>query len=149
MIIIYEYGFKFFIIKGFWTIVFIFIEVLGLINLMFFISPKNSLWIVQQDTQHNGYRRWLILRWQSSGGCRFNPDCRWVTIQEYPVLANRIRTGDPRGFNKGHSLKFREGSQDWQTPEEGRRTYRPKYCENNNNNKDEDNSPKTFNDKNH
>ena len=33
-----------------------------------------------------------------------------------------------------------------QTPEEGRRTYRPKLCENNN--KDENNSPKTLNDKN-
>ena len=28
----------------------------------------------------------------------------------YPVMANRIRTGDPSGFNKGHSLKFRVGS---------------------------------------
>ena len=33
-----------------------------------------------------------------------------------------------------------------QTPEEGRRKYRPKRC--GNNNKDEDNSPKTLNDKN-
>ena len=24
-----------------------------------FISPKNSLWIVQQDTWHNGYRHWF------------------------------------------------------------------------------------------
>ena len=31
------------------------------------------------------------------------------------------------------------------TPEKGRRTYRPKRC--GNNNKDEDNSPKTLNDK--
>ena len=34
---------------------------------------------------------------------------------------------------------------DKKTPEEGRRTYRPKRC--GNNNKDEDNSPKTLNDK--
>ena len=34
-----------------------------------------------------------------------------------------------------------------QTLEEGRRIYQPKHCENNN--KDEDNSPKTLNDKNH
>ena len=53
-------------------------------------------------------------------------------------MANGIRTGDPRGFNKG------EGSRVRQTPE-GRRTYRPKRCENNN--KDEDNSPKNLNDK--
>ena len=62
-------------------------------------------------------------------------------------MANGIRTGDPRGFNKGRNSKFREGSRVRQTPEEGRRTYRPKCC--GNNNKDEDNSPKTLNDKNH
>ena len=61
-------------------------------------------------------------------------------------MANRIRTGDLHGFNKGRSLKFREGSRVQQTPEEGRRTYWPKHC--GNNNKDEDNSPKTLNDKN-
>ena len=62
-------------------------------------------------------------------------------------MANGIRTGDPRGFNKGRSSKFREGSRVRQTPEEWRRTYRPKRC--GNNNKDEDNSPKNFNDKNY
>ena len=61
-------------------------------------------------------------------------------------MANGIRTGDPRGFNKGCSLKFREGSRVRQTPEEGRRTYQPKRC--GNNNKDEYNSLKTLNDKN-
>ena len=61
-------------------------------------------------------------------------------------MANGIRTSDPRGFNKGRSSKFREGSLVRQTPEEGRRSYRPKRCENNN--KDEDNSPKKLNDKN-
>ena len=65
----------------------------------------------------------------------------------YPVIANEIRTGDPRGFNKGRSSKFRVSSRVRQTPEESRRTYRPKRCENNH--KDEDNSPKTLNDKNH
>ena len=48
--------------------------------------------------------------------------------------------------NKGRSLKFREGSWVRQTPEDDRRTYRPKRCENNN--EDEDNSPKNLNDKN-
>ena len=61
-------------------------------------------------------------------------------------MANWIRTGDPRGFNKGRSSKFREGCRVQQAPEEGRGTYRPKRC--GNNNKDEDNSPKTLNDKN-
>ena len=47
---------------------------------------------------------------------------------------------------KEHSLKLRESSHVRQTPEEGRRTYQPKRG---NNNKDEDNSLKTLNDKNH
>ena len=59
-------------------------------------------------------------------------------------MANRIRTGDPRGFNKGRSLKFGEGSQVRQTPKEGQRTYQPKRCGNNYKNED---SPKTLNDK--
>ena len=61
-------------------------------------------------------------------------------------MANGIRTGDPRGFNKGRSSKFREGSRVRQTHEEDRRTYRPKRY--GNNNKHEDNSPKTLNDNN-
>ena len=60
-------------------------------------------------------------------------------------MASGIRTGDPLGFNKGRSLKFRVGSQVRQTPEEGHRTYQLKHY--GNNNKDEDNSPKTLNDK--
>ena len=61
-------------------------------------------------------------------------------------MAKGIRTGNPRGFNKGRSSKFREGSRVRQTPEEGQRTYRPKHC--GNNNKDEDNSPENLTDKN-
>ncbi len=60
-------------------------------------------------------------------------------------MANGIRTCDPRGFNKGRSSKFRAGSRVQKTPEEGQRTYQPKCC---GNNKDEDNCPKTLNDKN-
>ena len=52
-------------------------------------------------------------------------------------MDNGIRTGDPRGFNKGDSSKFRVGSRVRKTPEEGRRIYRPKRC--GNNIKDEDN----------
>ena len=55
--------------------------------------------------------------------------------------------GDPCGFNKGRISKFHEGSRVRQTPEEGWRIYRPKRCRNNN--KDDDNSPKTLNDENH
>ena len=61
-------------------------------------------------------------------------------------MANGIRTGDPHGFNKGRSSKFREGFWVRQTPKEGQMTYRPKRC--GNNNKDEDNSLKTLNNKN-
>ena len=57
-------------------------------------------------------------------------------------MANGIRTGKPHGFNKGRSSKIWVGSWVQQTPEEGRRTYWPKRC--GNNNKDEDNSPKTL-----
>ena len=62
-------------------------------------------------------------------------------------MANGIRTGHPRGFNKGRSSKFREGSRVRQTPEKGWGTYRAKRC--GNDTKDEDNSLKTLNDKNH
>ena len=59
-------------------------------------------------------------------------------------MANGIRTGDPRGFNKGRYSKFREGSRIRQTSEESRKTYRRKRC----GNKDEDNNLKTLNDRN-
>ena len=62
-------------------------------------------------------------------------------------MAYGVRTGHLRRFNKGSSPKFRVGSRVRQTPEEGRKTYRPKHCENNH--KDEDNSPNTINDINH
>ena len=60
-------------------------------------------------------------------------------------MANGIRTGDPRGFNKGRSSKFREGFRVRQTPEDGQKTYRLKRC--GNNNKDEGKCPKTLNEK--
>ena len=50
-----------------------------------------------------------------------------------------MRTGDPRGFNKGRSLKFHE------VPEFDKHLKKA----GGNNNKDEDNSLKTLNDKNH
>ena len=86
-------------------------------------------------------------RRQSSGGCRFNPHYRRVTIQEYLTLVPGYGwRNQNRSFNKGRSSRFREVSWVRQTPKEGRRTYRPKRCRNNN--KYEDNSPKTLNDKN-
>ena len=62
-------------------------------------------------------------------------------------MATGIRAGDPHGFNKERSSKFWVGSRVQQTPEDSLTTYRPKRC--GNNNKDEDNSPKSLNDKNH
>ena len=62
-------------------------------------------------------------------------------------MSNGIRRGELHGFNKGRSSKFRVGSRVRLTPEEGRRMYQPKRC--GNNNEDEDNSPKTLNDKTH
>ena len=58
-------------------------------------------------------------------------------------MANGIKTGDPRGFNKGRSSKFRVGFRVRQTSEEGRRIYRLECC--GNNNKDEDISAKILN----
>ena len=63
-------------------------------------------------------------------------------------MVNGIRSSHPRRLNKGRGSKFRVGTRVRQeTPEEGRRTYRPKCCEYNN--IDEDNSTKTLTDKNH
>ena len=62
-------------------------------------------------------------------------------------MVNGIRASNLFGLNKRCGSKFHTGSWVWlETPEEGWKTYRPKRCEYNN--KDEDNSPKTLNDKN-
>ena len=63
-------------------------------------------------------------------------------------MVNGIRASDHRELNKGRGSMFRVGSRvREETPEECRRKHRPKRCEYNN--KDEDNSTKTLNDKNH
>ena len=64
--------------------------------------------------------------------------CTWLWLME-------SEQATPCGFNKRRSSKFRVGSRVLQIPEEGWRTYQPKRC--GNNNKDEDNSSKTLNDK--
>ena len=60
-------------------------------------------------------------------------------------MVSGMRTGYPRGLNKGLGSKFRDGSllQEGscvrqEIPEEGRRAHRPKRCTDNN--EDEDNS---------
>ena len=83
--------------------------------------------------------------------CSDSVSHNWVQVLSIPVLllacsqdwtCNFQMIVDPRGFNKGRNSKFCEGSWVRQTPEEGRRTYRPKRYRNNN--KDEDNSLKTL-----
>ena len=61
-------------------------------------------------------------------------------------MVNGIKTSNPHRLNKGRGSKFCVDSRVRQTPEEGRRKYRSKRCEYNN--KYEDNSPNTLNDKN-
>ena len=59
---------------------YIIVVILAISKNIKFIIPKNSLWIVQQDTWRNGYRHWFqeLLRRQLSEGCRFNPHYRRV-----------------------------------------------------------------------
>ena len=49
------------------------------------------------DIWRNGYRLWFpkILKRQSSGGCRFNLDCRRVTLQEYLTLVPESEQATP------------------------------------------------------
>ena len=63
-------------------------------------------------------------------------------------MVKGIRASDPRGLNKEYDSVFYVGSRVWQeTSNESRRTPRPKRFKYKT--KDEDNSPKTLNDKNH
>ena len=117
--------------------------------LMLIIIPVQKK---KKDTWRNGYRRWFpkLLRRHSSGGCRFNPHYRWVTIQKYLTLIPGYRQMEseqvtPMNSMKDVILSSVKVPRVRQTPEKGRRTYRPKRC---GNNKDDDNSPKTLNEKN-
>ena len=63
-------------------------------------------------------------------------------------MGNGIRIIYLGGLNKRFGSKFCLGSQvRYETPEEGRRRYRPKCCEYNS--EDEDNSPNILSDKNY
>ena len=63
-------------------------------------------------------------------------------------MVNKTRASDPRGLNKGRGSKFLIGSRvGYETFEEGRGRDRLKRCEYNY--KDEDNSSKIQNNKNH
>ena len=62
-------------------------------------------------------------------------------------MVDGIIASNPRGLNKGCGSMFRVGSRVQQeTPEEGRRTHRPKHYKYYT--KNEDNNSKTLNDKN-
>ena len=63
-----------------------------------------------------------------------------VQVLSIPVYYSPVVKIEPATFEVPWRSRVR------QTPEEGRRTYRPKRC--GNNNKDENNSPKNLNDKN-
>ena len=81
------------------------------------------------------FKSWVFLYCYSPAVRSEPATSRWLTESEQVTS---------HGFSKGHSLKFRESSRVRQTPEEGQRTY---WLKCGNNNKDEDNSPKTLNDK--
>ena len=79
------------------------------------------------------------------------PKTKLLYQMEFKIILNFISnrsiwlTNGTQTSTTTRSSNFREGSPIRQTPEEGRRTYQPKHC--GNNNKDEDNSLKTLNDK--
>ena len=109
-----------FIIKGFRTIVFIFIVISTMFRPICPPALFSGICRTREPTQNFELRPLL------------NPRGSHILI---PLAITRYKYS-----------KFR-GSRVRQTHEEGRRTYQPKRCENNN--KDEDNSPKTLDDKNH
>ena len=127
-----------FIIKDFRTIVFIFIVISTtfwpICPPAFFRCLSNS-----GEPSRNFKLRLLLNPWGS-------PVLIPLAITGYKYYGKRNQNRQPRGFNKGRSLKFHEDSRFRQTPKEGRRTYQPKRC--GNSNKNEVNSLKTLNDKN-
>ena len=109
-----------------------------------FIILKSSFWIVWQGHIVQWIRCFWRLQVQSQQHVRItrNTYDKWHL---YPVMVNRIGTVYPCGSNKGFSSRFCVDSWVWhETPEEGRRTYRPKRCEYNN--KDEVDGPNILND---
>ena len=134
-----KYNITFFFIKFFQTVVFIFIVISTTFRS---ICPPAFFRCLSNSGTFAELRTTSFI--ETTGVACSDSVCHnRVQVLSIPVLLLTCS-----GFNKGRSSKFREGSRVRQTPEEGRRTYRPKRCGNNNNNKDEDNSPKNLNDKN-
>ena len=146
----------FFIIQGFQMFVFIFIVIFPIFQPMcpsldiscqtweftWNFKPRpsfNPQWLLALILLTiTGYKCYVFLYCYSPA----------VRIKPAIVMVDGIRASDPCELNEGCDFEFHVGFWVWQeTPEEGRMTRWPKHCEYNN--KDEDNSRKTLNDKNH
>ena len=79
-------------------------------------------------------------------GLNFWGEAGFLLLSVFGLLYSSLVLFPQCGFNRGCGSKFHVGYWVQQTPEEGWRTYQPKHC--GNNDKDEDNSPKTLDDKN-
>ena len=120
-------------------------------------SKKSYIQVAVQSSQHTGIlntctRLWLTESEQATSVVSIQDVVRRpenisaetnISAGEH-IGRNVVEDNSPKNLNdknqQASSQKFRQ-----QTPEEGRRTYRPKRC--GNNNKDEDNSPKNLNNK--
>ena len=139
------YWLCFFIIKGFWTIVFIFIVISTTFRL------KCTLAFFRCLSKPESYTELRTMSFIEFAGLACSDSVNHNRVQALRIplllLACSQNWTSSVGCRKGCSSKFRVGSRVWQTPEEGRRTFQLKHC--GNNNKNEDNNPKTLNDKNH
>ena len=118
-------------------------------------QAKQYLSQVKPKIWHLNYERFIktgiSYLFQVAGLLRYGLSSDWMHISQNARYLNNCY--DRKQFALASTLEIRktiflfgEGSRVRQTSEEGRRTYRPKHC--GNNHKDEDNSPKTQNDKN-
>ena len=142
-----------FIIKGFRTIVFIFIVISTTFRP---ISPPAFFRCLSNSGTFMVLRTTSFI--ESTGvSCSDSVCHNRIQVLSLPVftrLLSGLNLQPPddcvlrilRNRYNRYAMRPAEGSRVRQTPEEGRRTYRPKRGRNNN--KDEDNNPKTFNDKN-
>ena len=136
-----------FIIKGFWTIVFIFIVIS---TTFWLICPPAFFRCLSNSGTSTELQTTSFI--ESTGvACSDSISHDRVHVLRIPVLLlacsqdwtcnlQMIVSLEAYGTNAYNCYAMCPAGQ---TPEEGRRTYRPKRCENN---KDEDNSPKTLND---
>ena len=114
-----------FTIKGFRTIVFIFIVIS---TTFYHYFHKKIIWSLQVQSS-------LLVN--NNTGILNTRTRLWLTESEQATPVDSIKDVVQSSV---------KGSRVRQTPKEGLRTYRPKRC--GNNTEDEDNSPKTLNDKN-